>query len=62
MPTDMEYLQTVVGELQSKGVTSEEGLSDDEVHQVERNYELKFPPDLRAFLQFAIPVSESFPN
>lgn len=38
------------------------GLTDAEVEQVERIYEFRFPPDLREFLQTALPTSDGFPN
>lgn len=59
---DKAYLQLLINELQAKGVVFEQGLSDDEILQVERTYEFKFPPDLRALLQFALPISKGFPN
>lgn len=62
MPMDTTYLQLLVGELQSKGVAFDRGLSDDEIQQIESDYEFRFPPDLRSLLQFALPISESLPN
>lgn len=38
------------------------GLTDAEVEHVERIYEFRFPPDLREFLQTALPTSDGFPN
>ncbi len=38
------------------------GLTDVEVARIERDYGLSFPPDLRAFLQTALPVSDGFPD
>ena len=38
------------------------GLSAAEVDCVERQYNFKFPPDLRQLLQYALPISKSFPD
>ena len=38
------------------------GLTDAEIESVQRKCGLIFPPDLRAFLQFALPVGIQFPN
>ncbi len=62
MPFDTAGLQTLVAELRSKNVLFEPGLSDAEVSRVENTYDFNFPPDLRALLQFAVPISENFPN
>ena len=46
-----------------RGLSFAEGLSDAEVHSAEENYGFQFPPDLRAFLQTALPLgSPPFPN
>lgn len=38
------------------------GISDDEVHAAETEYGFRFPSDLRAFLQTALPVGDNFPD
>ena len=38
------------------------GLTDGEIESVQRKCGLIFPPDLRAFLQFAPPVGVQFSN
>ncbi len=43
-------------------VAFESGLTDEEVGQVEQTYGFRFPPDLREFLQNALPTSDGFPN
>jgi hypothetical protein len=43
-------------------VAFEAGLSDSEVEAVQDRFGFHFPPDLRAFLQTALPVGERFPN
>lgn len=40
----------------------EEGLTDTEVAAVEIRFGFRFPPDLMAFLQTALPHGEDFPN
>src|SRR5436190_13969950 len=37
-------------------------LTDTEVTAVEAQFHFRFPPDLRAFLQTALPSGEKFPN
>lgn len=59
---DKAYLQRLFGELSSKGVAISQGLSDEEISRIERTHDLSFPPDLRDLLQFALPISEGFPN
>jgi hypothetical protein len=55
-------LATIVNGMKGKGVQFEEGLVSDEIVACESKYKFHFPPDLRTFLQFALPVSNSFPN
>jgi hypothetical protein len=43
-------------------VNFERGLSDSEIIAVEEKFSFRFPPDLRAFLQTALPCGEGFPN
>jgi hypothetical protein len=38
------------------------GLTDAEVGQVQERFGFRFPPDLRALLQYALPVSPECPN
>lgn len=40
----------------------ERGLSDSEIKAVEERFSFRFPPDLRTFLQTALPCGEGFPN
>ncbi|MBO9702714.1 MAG: hypothetical protein J7604_21055 [Sporocytophaga sp.] len=48
--------------LTGKGVHFITGLEDDEVLQIEIKFSLEFPPDLRLFLQTALPISDKFLN
>lgn len=58
---DRAYMEALVAALRGR-VTFEAGLTDAEVDAAERRYGIRFPPDLRALLQFALPVSAEFPN
>jgi len=44
------------------GVTFAEGLSESELQRVEDQYGFAFPPDLRAFLARALPISKGWVN
>lgn len=46
--------------LKKAGVVFTEGLSDAELNAIEARSHFVFPPDLRAFLQAALPVSHGF--
>jgi hypothetical protein len=48
----------LIGELRSIGMEFHAGLSDVEVAGIEGTYGFRFPPDLRAFLQTAMPLGE----
>lgn len=57
MPFDADYCRFAVEHMQKAGVVFEAGLTDPEIDVVERNYGFTFPPDLRLFLQAALPVT-----
>jgi hypothetical protein len=57
-----KQIQYVIELLMSKDIVLERGLSPEEVVAVEEGYGFRFPPDLQAFLQTALPVSNGFPN
>ncbi|MBA2621357.1 MAG: SMI1/KNR4 family protein [Acidobacteria bacterium] len=46
--------------LEKAGVKFDVGLSDFEIEKVEAKYEFNFPPDLKEFLQFALPVGKGW--
>jgi hypothetical protein len=52
----------LVSNLRSRGITFDPGLTDAEVAAVESRFGFRFPPDLRAFLQTALPRGRSFPD
>jgi hypothetical protein len=47
--------------MKAHGVNFEPGLSDQEIEAVETRHQFQFPPDLRAFLQAALPCGDGFP-
>lgn len=55
-------IKEIIKKLKGKSVKFENGLSDEEVRQIENKFNLKFPPDLRGFLQIELPISNSFVN
>ncbi|WP_254510381.1 SMI1/KNR4 family protein [Anatilimnocola floriformis] len=54
--------QKLVDQLRACGIAFAAGLTDAEVSSVESEFGFRFPPDLREFLQTALPVSDGFPN
>lgn len=54
---DLEYYKRV---LEKARVVFAHGLSRGEIQQLEEEYQFRFPPDLRDFLTFALPVSKGF--
>lgn len=56
------WIDAAVEQLKCLGTHFERGLSDTEIADLEQHYRFVFPPDLRAFLQAAVPVSDRFPN
>ena len=55
-------LAVIIAKMQKKGIKFEKGLSDDEIEDIQKKFNLTFPPDLRLFLQMALPVSNNFPQ
>jgi hypothetical protein len=56
--TDALYFHRLVSALGP----NEDGLSDGEVAEIESRYGFRFPPDLRALLQYCVPVAGQFPR
>jgi len=48
--------------LSEAGVRFDQGLTCEELSQIERDFGFVFPPDLRAFLVFALPISPEWPD
>ncbi len=57
-----EYLESVARRLRSRGVECAPGLSASEIEDAEAEHGFRFPPDLRALLEYTLPVGERFPN
>jgi hypothetical protein len=57
-----EQTKRIIQLLTDKGVHFDNGLTDDELSQVETIFDFKFPPDLKLFLQTALPTSDRFVN
>lgn len=48
--------------LSAAGVSFDAGLTAKEISAIEREYDFRFPPDLREFLGYALPVSKGWPD
>jgi len=55
-------IQIIKKKLETAGVIFTSGLSDIELKGIEDKYHFCFPPDLREFLSFSLPISNGFPN
>lgn len=56
------YFDAAITTLRQKGVLIAPGLTAPELEAVELEYGFRFPPDLRALLEHAVPVGERFPS
>jgi len=52
----------IINLLKNKGVEFGDGLSDSELLDIEKRFVIKFPPDLKRFLQTQLPISDQFIN
>lgn len=52
----------IIAQMKERGIEFDIGLTDAEVAATEGRFDFRFPPDLRAFLQTALPNGERFPN
>ncbi|WP_214481728.1 SMI1/KNR4 family protein [Bacillus sp. SM2101] len=52
----------IVKRLGKAGIKFTSGLNESEITDAESLYNIKFPPDLKSFLMYALPVSEGFVN
>jgi hypothetical protein len=55
------YLMELIPELEGKGVVFGPGLTDQEIEGIQRTCALTFPSDLRALLQYALPIEARGP-
>jgi hypothetical protein len=56
------WAHAAVESLKARRIVFEPGLTEDEIARVERTFGFLFPPDFRAFLQIALPVTGGFLN
>ncbi|QPC81721.1 hypothetical protein G4Y79_18800 [Phototrophicus methaneseepsis] len=54
---DEKQIVQLVAALREKGITFEKGLNNEQVKHIESVGTFQFPPDLREFLQYAVPIS-----
>jgi hypothetical protein len=54
--------QHLVEQLRGRGIAFDAGLTDAEVEAAEARFGIRFPPDLRAFLQTALARGKLFPD
>lgn len=59
---DGDYLEGVVMAMTRLGVRFTAGLGSEELASIEKTYALQIPPDLKALLQYAVPVGDKFPD
>jgi len=52
----------MVAQMRSRGVAFDAGLTDAEVAAAESRFAIRFPPDLCAFLQTALPRGRRLPD
>jgi hypothetical protein len=52
----------IVNKLKEKGVVFSTGLKEEEIIEIEKLYNIQFPPDLKEFLMFALPITNGFVN
>ncbi|AWH89485.1 SMI1/KNR4 family protein [Limnobaculum parvum] len=59
---NISQMTWLIKRLKKRGVTFVEGLSDEELADIQLEFQVTFPPDLKQFLQTALPVSDLFVN
>jgi hypothetical protein len=57
-----DELRDIIEQMKVRGVKFEAGLSDEEVSDIEQRCNFRFPPDLKMFLQLAVPIKWEEPN
>jgi hypothetical protein len=58
----IDVWRLLVAQMKERGIEFDLGLTDAEIAATESCFGFRFPPDLRAFLQTALPRGERFPN
>jgi hypothetical protein len=59
---DSDYLESAVKSMRDRGVKFATGLTAEEIAAAEAEHGFRFPSDIRAFLENALPVGERFPD
>jgi hypothetical protein len=59
---DSAYLDAAARAMRERGIVFSDGLTDHEIEVAEATHGFRFPPDLRRYLQHAMPVGERFPD
>ena len=59
---DPAYLESVVRAMRDRGVEFATGLTASQIATAEAEYGFRFPADLRALLEHALPLGERFPD
>lgn len=64
MSNEIESLKSRIKDAQqlATNILFESGLSDDEFNEIEKQFNVIFPPDWKLFLSVGLPVSLGFPN
>ncbi|WP_115991354.1 SMI1/KNR4 family protein [Cohnella lupini] len=52
----------IIEQLKSRSVFFDKGLTDNEIENIQKRFEIQFPPDLLEFLSTALPISNGFIN
>jgi len=52
----------IIGQMKGKNIDFAPALTNADVVRIERKFSFRFPPDLRAFLQTAVPRGAQFPD
>lgn len=55
-----KQINQLINLLKHKGISFDEGLSDNETIAIQNTFGIEFPPDLKLFLKTGLPISESF--
>jgi len=62
MLMDKDAIATGIDRLREKSLPFDQGLTNAEIGELEKRFQFVFPPDLRFFLQLALPLSPYFVN
>jgi hypothetical protein len=58
----MDNIKTLIELMGEQGVAFADGMNAEEMKAVESKFDIRFPPDLKEFLQIKIPISAGFVN